>query len=206
MTDNAFDDDLSFGLDTTGVDEESLYTGGGGVNKDGKYHVICVDVANDTKEGGLTCVKLTLQVLDGTEKDQVEKKHFHRLYFEGWEDKANGVKKSLDENARKRLARFARAFNVLTEKDMDNPDARINARLFSDKQAVVEIAKGDDYTDKDGNKKTGKFEVPWNNAWPLNHADVEDVPKDPEYLAMMGGIEGGGGGDAAGDDDDLSDI
>lgn len=204
MSDNAFEDDMVFDLDTGDIDEESLYTGGGGVNKDGKYHVMCIDVANDTKDGKLPCVKVVLQVLAGTERDQVDKKHTHWLYLAKWADDAKTQPGPLMDSQRKGLARFARAFHVLTEADMGNPNARINFNRFRDMQAVVEIKKGDD-RESDGKTYSGRFEIPWNNAWPVNHPDVADVPKDAESLALMGGIDGMEVA-AAGPDDEFGDL
>lgn len=173
--------------------EDEIYKGGNSVEKEGTYHVIVESVADENAEEQekLRNVNVVLEILQGTEPDQIQKKVYHRLYLAKWTDNKDHTKgqEAVSKGSMKNIIRFAMAFGILDSADIGS-DTTIPFHALAGRQAIVEVRKEADREgeDKDGNKKTfkGQFKIPFSNAWPLNHEAVVGVPKDPTALAQQG--------------------
>jgi len=192
MTDGIFGDDngdsLNFQLDTTDVDADSLYSGGG-VNKEGYYHVVAMSPELTNEKEKLPGATVTLHIVAGTEDDQCVKNIYHKLFFKGWEKdkegKKTGSQVGLSAKQKNNLARFLDAFGVINKSDIGGASANIPWHLMEGRQAIIEVRQEKEWVDDDGKKHPGGFKIPFNNAWPIRHERVKDVPKDPESLAML---------------------
>jgi hypothetical protein len=206
--------DLMFESSTEGQTEDSLYSGAM-VSKEGYYHVNCVAIekVDKTSEGKTPHLKIDLQIVAGDHEDQRDKLIYHRLFLARAQRDVDGTVTGFnpfdpaDEKDKKALDginTFAFAFGVIGTADLGKNKVAIPFGMINGAQAVVRVQKDDDWTDKEGNKKAGGLKILWNNdAWPVGHERVKDVPKDPEALLAMGGIggsSGGGNGQAAADD------
>ena len=139
---------------------------------------------------------------------------YHRLFIgRKDEDAAAGWRPfdPTDEKDKKSLDginTFAYAFGLLGKGDLGKSNVKIPFHQIEGAQAVVRVQQDDDWKDDEGKEHKGGFKILWNNdAWPVSHERVRDVPKDPEALLAMGGIDGGAsGGGGAPAVDDFSDI
>ena len=191
MADVYDDSDLMVEIDATDIDEDSLHSGGG-VDKEGYYHVECLDIGlTEGESDKLRNLKIDLVVLDGEHSEQSGRKIFHRLYLEGWENKSTRDKRELKKEEEKRILAFSFAFGLITADQLGQEKLKIPFHLIRMRQAVVKVTKADDYevTDSMGSKvkKTGGYKIAWSNeAWPVDHPRVADVPKDANSLSEYG--------------------
>lgn len=185
---------------------EELLKGGGGVEKEGLYHVSCESVS--LKDAGdndkLAHLEMKFSVLAGEHEDQVEKKIYNRMYLEGWEDKHKKQKGKLSDAQVRGLQRIAWAFGLIDESDFGKP-TRIAWNLMENRQAVVEVRQEKDQTvkDKDGKETIykGRFRIPFGNSWPLGHDAVKKVPLNAEAASLVLG-----NGSAPFESDQLNDV
>ena len=215
MSSNVFQDDMTFETTTEGTDADSMHSGGA-VSKAGYYHVVVDGIEKVEKEGKLPHLLVSMTILAGTEDSQIDKRLYHRIFLAKWQERPDDVNLTpgimapydpADEKDRKRLDginAFAYAFGLLTDEDLGREKVKIPFHMIEGRQAVVKVQQDSDWTDSKGNKRAGGFKILWNNdAWPIGHSEVSDVPKDPEALAMIGGTDPG---TAAGGAADYSDI
>lgn len=182
-----------FELDGDGVSEEDLNSGGGLVNKAGRYHfevrMVKADLDTHDSKGNerSPSVRLDLVVLHSVEGQSPEgARLFHRLYVKG----KGGDPAS--EGARNGVLKFCTALGVAKEiksgdksKIVDSETggpinlATLNRAVGN--QLIAEV----DWEEPEPPYK-GKWRIPYNNVWhPMNPA-VADVPKSHEYLALAG--------------------
>lgn len=182
------------GSDEWGIEnEEEIYKGGNSVEKDGFYHVHAESVSDEDvdKEDRLRNVNIQMEILQGTEADQIEKKVYHRLYLAKWVDKDDHTKgqEPVSKGSMKNIIRFAMAFGILDREDIGSKTI-IPFHAIAGRQAIVEVKKEADRegVDKHGNKKDfkGQFRIPFSNAWPLNHEAMAKVPKDTTAASQQG--------------------
>ena len=164
-------------------DTEEVYSGGGGaVSVAGHYHVIACAPELKADDGKLKHIEVALDVVAGTAESEVNKKIYHRIYLESWADKANGITGPLKDSMAKGVRRFCHAFGTISDDDLPKKNVPLGFHLLEGKQAVVEVRQEDDWVNDKGETQPGGFKIPFNNAWPVTHPKVEDVPKDPEFL------------------------
>lgn len=206
------------GFDIPGGDwgitnEEEIYKGGNSVDKDGFYHVIVDSVADEDagKEDRLRNINITMEILQGTEVDQIDKKVYHRLYLAKWINSSDHTEgqEPVSKGQMKNIIRFAIAFGLLDKSDIGS-DATIPFHALTRRQAIVEVKKEADREgpDKHGNKKTfkGQFRIPFSNVWPLDHEAMAGVPKDATEAARQGIADHGTGFEGDVPDSKLDDI
>lgn len=174
---------------TEGVDESSLHKGGGkAVDKPGFYHVQVEAVEFEAKEKSLPSIKITMVVAEGTEKDQVTRKIYHRIYPRAWEDpkKKEGKHVPVEQDVFKGFVAFLYGFGVLTDAAFGKTDlilSKADWQRLESCQAIVEVSlvKGRPYTDRNGKEQPGRDEhrIQWNNqVYRFTDEKVVDVPRD----------------------------
>lgn len=207
-----FSEGDGFGIELDGgaVDSADDLYSGNRINVAGYYHVTATASAIRREEGKLPQVQIDMLVLDGTDEEknraesQIGKNYTHYIYLAKWADKEKTDTAPLEEAAQKGIRAFAYAFGLIGEADLSRANVRIPFHMIDGRQAIVRIQKQSDYTDRDGEKRTGGYKMSWNNdAWPVTHEKVKDIAKDPSALAMLhtAGVAGGGG--AATDIEDI---
>lgn len=192
--DDIFSDDgfgLNLTIDTTDVTTDSMYSGAG-VNKAGYYHVTASGVEVFKEEGKLPYVKVDLKVEEGDNKDQINKMIYHKIYVKKWADKEKTELAPLEKKQMEGIAKFAYAFGLITDEQLGNPKTNIPLHLIDGHQAIVEVRQDNDWTDSEGTQRKGGFKIPFNNAWPVHHDRVRDVPKNLEILSMAVNAVAGG--------------
>ncbi len=188
---------------TENADKETIHEGGGGgVQLDGRYHVIvekseylAASVEGDDEDAddyarSLPMVKVQMSVLGGEHESEKGKKIFHRVFLGSWkDDSGNDTKKAgrinpLGEKQLHGTLAFLHAFGVIGDDAFGQSTFKLSLDMFErleNTQAIVRVSMSEERT----NAKTGQVYKPsaqmWNNdAWPLGHEKVSDVPRDHE--------------------------
>ena len=181
---------LNVNLDTTGQSEDSLHAGGG-ISVEGRFHVDVTDIEHiPGDDDKLSQLKIDMHVLDGNAPGQRDKIVYHRVYLESWVDSKNrsAGKTPLSKKSQEGIAMFAFAFGLISADDLGKPGVATPFHDIVGRQAIVEVKQDKPWKDNNGVAHDGGFKIPWNTAWPLEHPDVSSVPKDPDALALIGGI------------------
>lgn len=189
-------------LDTSGfgVEDAQPQQGGKACDKEGMYHVHVKDAkregsleANDKGEFKTPCLRLDLEILAGSEPDQIGRTVYHRVYLAKAKRDASGKTVGFDplsDKSREQYLRTAFQLGVLAEGDLGKPNAAIRWSQVMGRQAVVRVDKDEEDDFKKPGQKRTVFRINFGNFWNVNHEDVKDVAKDPEAMAMAGGGAG----------------
>ena len=205
--------DLDDVIDTSGfgVDDATPRQGGAACSREGMYHVHVKDIK---KEGSMTagedgtfkspCIRLDLEILAGTNPDQMGKTIYHRVYLakaKREKDPTDGKEKTvgygpLTDSSREQYMRTAYQLGVMAEEELGKEKATVRWSLAPGRQCVVRVDEDqeDDFRDKDAAAKEKRpvakktvYRINFGNFWTVTHPDVAEVPKDPEAMAMAGG-------------------
>lgn len=206
--------DLDDVIDASGfdVDDATPSQGGAACNKAGMYHVHIKDLK---KEGSLEpdekgnfktpCIRLDLEILAGSNADQIGKVIYHRVYQAKAKRDENTGKTvgmlPLSDSSREQYFRTAFQLGVMDEADIGKEKAVVRWSQAQGRQAIVRVDHEEEDVMKDGKKngeKRSVYRISWGNFWNVNHPDVADVPKDAEAMLLA---SGGGGGSV-----DVSDL
>lgn len=156
-------------------------SGGEWVKKPGIYHVL-VDSADCSFEKCQNGMIFGLQVLAGTEPDQIGKTHNERVYLAGAD--AEKTAKCVE-----RAMSLAVALGLLTKEQADaaiggGQDVDVPFEASVGRQLVVRL-KADKYTDKDGNERpTVKCE--YFGFLSVVQGIKQGVPMDADALQALG--------------------
>jgi len=183
-------------IDASGFSQEDLDQkgGGGAVNKEGFYHVQFGAPVQEKPEGKVPCVRIDMQVLAGTEEDQVGKMIFHRINM-AKKGKEPGTLEPLSDGSRKNLLKFFANLGLVSKEEVaGNGKVRLPWERLEFFQAIVEIKNEQFDEEKDGVKtgnKRDSFRIPYGcNVWQVNDDRMTHVPKDPDALADFTGGAG----------------
>lgn len=217
----AANNDLDTELDTSGFDTSDALPskGGASCNKPGFYHIFVKDIKaegnQDPAKGKLAtpCRRLDLEILAGSNADQVGKVIYDRTYIKkavrGKDDSGKEITtgfEDLSEDSRRAMLRKAYGLSLIDENQIGQDKVRIPWSAAPGRQCIVRVdeEEEDDFKDKDAAKAEGRamkkktvYRINYGNFWRVDSEEVKDVPKDAEALVMAGG-----GGPAP----DLSDI
>lgn len=197
----------NFEMDGSGFDEEATTPSAGGAacNKAGHYHVHVKDVkmegafeADAEGKWKSPCIRLDLEILAGTEADQVGKTIYHRMYLRKKTmngDKCVGLE-PVTEESQNRILRAAYALGLIDDDALGQKSVKVPWSQSPGCQAIVKV---DESEDEYNGKKTTNYRIEWGNLWRPDHEDVKEIPKDQEALAMWGG-----GGSVS--EDDIGDL
>lgn len=133
--------------------------------KPGTYLAVVKHV-DDTFEKNPDKLVVEFEIISGTVPGQAGKTH-----SEWYSTEAKHIV---------RITRLAMCCGILQpgeERDVD-------LQLLKGKALVICIEEHA-YKDKLGNDKTGS-QITYHGMWPIDHAEVKDVPKDKEALAIIG--------------------
>lgn len=186
-------------IDTSGfgVEDAQPRQGGAACNKAGMYHVHVKDVK---KEGSIDpdekgnfktpCIRLDLEILAGSNPDQIGKVIYHRIYMA--KAKRDGAGKTtgfepLTDKSREQYMRTAYQLGVMSEDDLGKERASVRWSLAPHRQAIVRVDEDEEDDFKTPGKKRTVYRINFGNFWNVNHEDVKEVAKDPEAMAMAGG-------------------
>jgi len=189
-------------IDTSGfgVEDATPSQGGASCNKPGMYHVHVKDVK---KEGSLEpdekgnfktpCIRLDLEILAGTNEDQVGKVIYHRVYqakaTRDRDGKTVGFE-GLTDKSREQYFRTAFQLGVMDEADIGKDKATVRWSQVQGRQCVVRVDKDEEDDFKNPGKKRTVYRINFGNFWNVHHEDVKDVPKDPETIQFAGNAAG----------------
>lgn len=139
---------------------------GGNRPAPGKYHVALKHVDESLQGKNDSTIVCEFEVLHGTVPGQEKKTHTE--YF------------SISEKALVRLTRLAICLGLM--QPGDDKDIRFKDALGG--QLVIELEQHE--YEKEGQKKSGS-RITFMGMWPIDHADVRDVPKNKDALVVMHG-------------------
>lgn len=186
-------------FDASGFSKEDLESkGGSSINKDGHYHVLFNEPVKEHKEGQVPVVRIDMEVLAGTNADQLGRMHFHRIYLQKKAKDASGHEtgaiEPISDGSKKNIFKFFTNLGLLTAEDVaGNAKIRLPWERLTNFQAIIEI-KNEPYADKNdptGKKMIDSYKIPYGcNVWQVSDERVAKVPKDPDSLAEF---TGGGG-------------
>lgn len=160
-------------LATNGMTEKDL-EGGGNKPVPGMYHAYIEEVF-ENEEGGFASLKF--QVLAGTVGDEVGKTITERFYFSGGDE-------SKTATCIRRLARLAIALGLASRNQIGG-DLDVDFGLAEGRHCVIKVVERD-YVNKDGEKKK-TTNVDFFGFWSTNDSDVQQVPKNAEFLSLPTG-------------------
>lgn len=209
----AANNDLDTELDTSGFDAGDALPSAGGkaCDKPGMYHVFVKDIKaegnQDPDKGKLAtpCRRIDLEIVAGSNPDQVGRTIFHRVYIKKavrsknastGKDEVTGFE-DLADGARQQMLRTAFGLSLLSEDDIGKGTVRIPWSLAPGRQCVVRVDEEEEDDFKVPGKKRVVHRISFGNFYRVDHPDVKDVPKDAESLAMLA---------SGGANVDLSDI
>lgn len=205
VADSSLDD--VFDASGFGVEDAQPQQRGAECNKPGMYHVHVKDAKregslepNEKGEFKSPCTRLDLEILAGSEPDQVGKVIYHRVYMaKAVRDKVTGKTigfEPLTDKSREQYMRTAVQLGVMAKEDIGKHGAPVRWSQVIGRQAVVRVDRDeeDDFKDKQAAErekraiaKKAVYRINFGNFWDVFHEDVKDVPKDPEAMAMAGG-------------------
>lgn len=192
------------------ITETSVYTGGGRVDKPGMYHVQCIDAryipaSQDEGKTVMPNINCLFRVLAGTEPDQTDRSLYHNLYLGQWIDYKAKSWGPLEQKRFQSVLAFFHGWGTLPSSVFGAAEVKLDRRWFEgmiNRCAVVRVThkpNSEQRTDADGNVYPDRFVIAYNNhVWPVDHAKVSAVPKDPVYLAHTGTSESSSSDDMRG--------
>ena len=151
-------------------------TGGGWLTKEGMYHFI----VNDINESPTTkdhkpienALGIKLEVLAGTNPDQVGKSIDLTLYKGRKEDKDGG------EFARKKLMRFFMAIGLIKQ-HQPGVKVKVEPSEGNGRQLCAKIGH------REGKDNKKYLDVAYADFWHVDDSEAKDIPKDPEALGLI---------------------
>ena len=194
----AADASLDDVIDASGftVEDAEPQQGGAACSKPGMYHVHVKDAKregslepNEKGEFKSPCVRLDLEILAGSESDQVGKVIYHRIYLAKARRDPSGKTVGYDpltDKSREQYMRTAVQLGVMAKEDVGKQGAPVRWSQVIGRQAVVRVDRDEEDDFKDKTKKRVVHRINFGNFWEVHHEDVKDVPKDPEAMAMAG--------------------
>lgn len=197
-----FFEPIELELETDGFDSPEEQYRGTTVQQEGWYHVAVMGVSDKPghdpsgdQRGQLRTIKVDMQILDGCDlgdkpaPTQKGLNIYKEFYVETWknkEDKSAG-RELIDKKAAKGLKTPFWAFGLLSDEELKSDRVVFPFHLLMGRQAIVKVTREQSWTDRDGKERQGRLTVRWNSDfYPLSHDKVANIPKDADYLALMG--------------------
>ena len=174
---------MSFSFDAP----ETVSGGGGFLNEPGTFHMVINNLVEGEGPKGtpIDGITVTFEVLAGTAQGQENKIKQDSLFKPSLQDLAREEKDGTACMARKKLAAFFIATNLLDPANLGKP-VEINTSEAIARQLIVKYGWK---MEKDGNDKytvqTDKLEISYSDIFHVDDPQVKDIPKNAEALALI---------------------
>jgi hypothetical protein len=143
--------------------------------KEGSYHFVVEadDPDHVSRQKNTPGVEMTLQVLAGTES-QEGKKLFERFYYPSEAQSDGGG------FATKRIAKLARVLDLIPADSLGQQNVKIDWPSAQGRQFIAKVAHNE------GDNKRVSAQIEGLKMWRVTDAEVAEIPKSAESLALMG--------------------
>ncbi len=161
---------------------ESIETNGKFVDKPGKYHAIVTAVnPNPIKSDQtpiLNCLQIDLEILDGTDKSQIEKTLSCDIYL----PVTKGDKPDSDKALKFKSERLTRFFVAVGYPHLPGKKMQVDLEEIPGRQLVIELQFK---KDKDGKLSEKWLEIAGSHVYHVDDPAVVKVPKSEAFLASV---------------------